>query len=75
VQVLLVMILPSSLPTAAEERLKRLGENKAQMVEYLRLKLYEEDWHGCADAAMDIRDIESEIKGIEFMRGLRSQPL
>jgi hypothetical protein len=44
------------------------------MVEYLKLKMEEEDWHGVQDAGSDLRDIESEIKGIEFMRGLRNVP-
>jgi hypothetical protein len=69
------MILPSNLPTAAEERLKVLKANRAQMIEYIKLKLSEDDLHGVADGAMDVRDLDSEIKGIEFMRGLRSQPL
>lgn len=67
-------IVPSDLPSAAEDRLKRLKFNRLRMVEYLKLKMEEEDWHGVQDAGSDLRDIESEIKGIEFMRGLRSVP-
>ena len=33
------------------------------MVTYLLLKVDEEDWHGVADAAMDIREIVAEIYG------------
>lgn len=36
------------------------------MTDYLNLKIKEKDYHGVADAAMDLRDIESEIKGLEF---------
>lgn len=32
------------------------------MIKYLRMKVDEEDWHGVADAAMDLREIEIEIK-------------
>jgi len=32
------------------------------MIEYLKLKVTEEDWHGVADAAMDLREIEVELK-------------
>lgn len=32
------------------------------MAEYLKVKMSEEDWHGVADAAMDLREIEVEIK-------------
>jgi hypothetical protein len=34
---------------------------------YLRLKVDEEDWHGVADAAMDLRDMDSERLG--YKRG------
>lgn len=64
----------ADLPAAADDRIKALRQSKRLMVEYLALKVSEEDWHGCADAAMDLRDIENEIKGIEFMRGLKSVP-
>lgn len=39
----------------------RLENKKSKMVDYLTMKVQEEDWHGVADAAMDIRDIESEL--------------
>lgn len=68
------MILPGDLPSSAEDRIDVLRHAKRLMVDYLSLKVVEEDWHGCADAAMDLRDIENEIKGIEFMRGLKSVP-
>jgi hypothetical protein len=32
------------------------------MLEYLQLKVQEKDWHGVADAAMDLRDIDTEQK-------------
>lgn len=65
---------PPTYPPQAEDRLKRLKFNRIRMVEYLKLKMEEEDWHGVQDAGSDLRDIESEIKGIEFMRGLRNVP-
>ena len=33
----------------------------SQLVEYLELKIQQRDWHGCADAAMDIRDLQAKI--------------
>lgn len=30
------------------------------MVQYLLLKVQERDWHGVADAAMDLRELEVE---------------
>lgn len=41
------------------------AERKQIMLEYLKLKLAEEDFHGIADAAMDLRDIASEKLGYE----------
>lgn len=40
--------------------ISNLLEQKLGMVEYLKLKLLQEDWHGVADAAMDIREIVSK---------------
>lgn len=38
-------------------------EKKDIMVNYLKLKLEEEDWHGVQDAGSDLRDIESKEEG------------
>ena len=32
------------------------------MIAYLRLKLDQQDWHGVADAAMDIREIVARLE-------------
>lgn len=40
---------------------KTLEKRKVAMVQYLLLKADEEDWHGVADAAMDIREIEAQL--------------
>ena len=32
------------------------------MLEYLMLKVHQQDWHGVADAAMDLREIEVKMK-------------
>ena len=42
------------------------------MIQYLWLKVREEDWHGVADAAMDLRDIDSEHAG--FQKAIQTQP-
>lgn len=44
--------------------LASLFQQKQRMVDYLKLKLSQEDWHGVADAAMDIREIISETKAL-----------
>lgn len=35
------------------------------MVQYLQLMVARGDWHGVADAAMDLREIEAEQRGVE----------
>lgn len=44
-----------------QSKINGLEERKEMMVKYMKLKMQEEDWHGVADAAMDIRDIEAEL--------------
>lgn len=53
-----------------------LKVRRVTMIEYLLLKVKERDWHGVADAAMDLRDIESELIGIEGVEELlkRKEP-
>lgn len=36
-------------------------ERKAIYLEYLKMKIAEQDWHGVADCAMDLREIEVEM--------------
>ncbi len=40
-----------------DELLSRRG----RMITYLQLKVEEQDWHGVADAAMDLREIDAKI--------------
>ena len=43
-------------------KLTELAEQKVISVADLRTKVDREDWHGVVDAAMDVRDIETEEK-------------
>ena len=45
-----------------------LIKEKQGMVEYLLLKVNKEDWHGVADAAMDIREIEAKLSVINDVK-------
>lgn len=47
------------------ERIITLRKRGGQMVEYLTLKVSEEDWHGVADAAMDLREIDAKLGLLE----------
>ena len=38
------------------------NQARKQMVEYLKLKVSLEDWHGVADAAMDLREIDAKLE-------------
>lgn len=44
-----------------EDAMVRLEERRQKMLDYLNLKVSEQDFHGVADAAMDLRDIDSEL--------------
>ena len=38
------------------------SQQREIMLQYLNLKVFLEDWHGVADAAMDLRELEAENK-------------
>lgn len=42
-----------------------LQAEKMILITYLKLKLEIEDWHGVADAAMDIREVEAKLSMLE----------
>lgn len=44
-----------------EDRLEALGAERVSLIEYMRNKLAGEDWHGVADAANDLREIDREL--------------
>jgi len=39
------------------------SERRAVLIKYLKLKVQEEDWHGVADAANDLREMDAEERG------------
>lgn len=55
-----------SLEEILETRIKVLQGRILTMRTYAYLKLDEADYHGGADSCMDLRDLESEILGVEF---------
>lgn len=38
-----------------------LQEERNRMIDYVKLKVNKEDWHGVADAAMDLREIDAKL--------------
>jgi hypothetical protein len=39
----------------------QLVARREQLIAYLRMKTEEEDWHGVADAAMDLREVDAKL--------------
>lgn len=48
------------------ERYIEIHTQKDLMITYLNMKIKQQDWHGVADAAMDLRDLEAELKGLDL---------
>ena len=44
-----------------ERRASELQNQRSNLVRYMRDKMTEEDWHGVADAACDLREIDREL--------------
>lgn len=44
-----------------KEMKKLLNDEKTTLIAYLYQKVEKHDWHGVADAAMDIRDVEAQL--------------
>lgn len=42
-----------------------LDEERQSLVNYLNQKIKVEDWHGVADAAMDLREVDAKIWMLE----------
>jgi hypothetical protein len=46
-----------------------LKARRVRMVAYLALKVEEQDWHGVADAAMDLREIDAMLRMVTKPNG------
>lgn len=51
---------------ARSMRIAQLEYNRPLLIEYCRMKLDAEDWHGVQDAASDLRDLDNELDGLKF---------
>ena len=49
-----------------EELNLKLTAEVVGMKQYLLLKYSQGDWHGVMDAAADLRELEAELKGLNF---------
>lgn len=68
------MVLPiESVPAEDKDwadislEIRKTKERIILMEQYLTMKVGERGFHGVADAAMDLRDLESYLKGLEFL--------
>lgn len=43
-----------------------LHDERRRMINYLDLKMKQQDWHGVADAAMDLREIDAKISVLKI---------
>lgn len=43
------------------ETIPKLESFKEGLIEYLKLKVEQADWHGVSDAANDIREVEAKL--------------
>jgi len=41
---------------------EELVEIRNQLIHYLQMKVSQEDWHGVADAAMDLREVDAKLE-------------
>lgn len=55
-----------------DKNIARLEKRLEGMKKYLMLKFEEEDWHGVADAAMDIRELIAELEAYKAFKSSNS---
>lgn len=58
--------IPHAMRGEVIQRVAELERNRVMMIEYCRMKLAAEDWHGVQDAASDLRDIDNELDGLRY---------
>lgn len=51
----------AKLPTATQ-----LNQLREELISYMRMKITHEDWHGVADAAMDLREVDAKLEMLDW---------
>jgi hypothetical protein len=51
-----------------DELLAQMEEQKEVLIRYLSSKVIMEDWHGVADAAMDLRELEARFEVLKLVK-------
>jgi hypothetical protein len=49
----------------SEDRRAALEQQQAQLIAYAQMKMIARDWHGVADAAMDLREVEARLAELQ----------
>lgn len=62
-----ILTKPTSLGgDARQKRIAELEDWRPLLIKYTLRKIELEDWHGVADGAMDLRDLDSELDGLRY---------
>lgn len=51
--------------TTLDDKVNAIKKQITSLIDYMRVKIDQGDWHAVADAAMDIRELEAKIKVYE----------
>ena len=49
-------------------KIRNLKDNRIVLVNYLKMEVRIEDWHGVQDASSDLREVDSEIEALEAVK-------
>lgn len=52
------------------DKIAKLEAKRERLHEYIRVKLDDRDYHAIADAAMDLRELEVEMKILSAISGI-----
>jgi hypothetical protein len=52
----------------------KLLRQRSEMIRYLKLKTWMQDWHGVADAANDLREIDAKLEVIPEPVNVDTEP-
>ena len=51
-----------------DHKVNAIKKQITSLIDYMRVKIDQGDWHAVADAAMDIRELEAKLKVYEELR-------
>lgn len=54
--------------TTRDDKVNAIKKQITSLIDYMRVKIDQGDWHAVADAAMDIRELEAKLKVYEELK-------